>query len=36
MFDAVKRNNIHLEHSCLKARCSACKVKVFRWKYRKN
>ncbi|AZQ61556.1 2Fe-2S iron-sulfur cluster binding domain-containing protein [Flammeovirga pectinis] len=28
IFEAAKKNNIHLEHSCLKARCSACKVKV--------
>ncbi|MBB6458889.1 FAD-binding oxidoreductase [Flammeovirga kamogawensis] len=28
IFDAAKKNNIYLEHSCLKARCSACKVKV--------
>lgn len=28
IFEAARKNKIHLEHSCLKARCSACKVKV--------
>ncbi|WP_044208245.1 FAD-binding oxidoreductase [Flammeovirga sp. OC4] len=28
IFDAARKKNIHLEHSCLKARCSACKVRV--------
>ena len=28
IFDAAKKNNIVLEHSCLNARCSSCIVKV--------
>lgn len=35
IFDQAKKNNITLDHSCLNARCSSCKVKVIKGNYEK-
>lgn len=35
ILNGAKKNNINLEHSCMSARCSSCKVKVLRGKYTK-